>query len=103
MALLEYSYTIRNNQVSSAAALNSNFNAAKAIINGAVNQEHISRSAALACATLAVTDRVKTNTIDPATKLVIKLPSNDGSDSVRFKDHNGNTVLEVASDGEVTI
>jgi hypothetical protein len=102
MALLTYPYNIRNATVSSAAALNGNFNAIKDILNGGVGEEHISRLAALVGATVTAA-RVVTNRLDPATKLVIKLPSTDGTHSVRFKDYQGNTVLEVKSNGEVTI
>lgn len=100
--LLTYPYTIRNATVSAALALNSNFNAISAIVNGGIGEEHVSRLAALVGATVTAA-RVITNTIDPGTKLVIKLPSTDGTDSVRFKDYQGNTVLEVKSDGEVVI
>jgi transaldolase len=102
MALLTYPYNIRNATVSAALALNSNFTAISAIVNGGIGEEHVSRLAALVGATVTAA-RVITNTIDPATKLVIKLPSTDGSHSVRFKDYQGNTVLEVKSDGEVVI
>jgi len=102
MALLTYPYNIVNATQSSAAKLNGNFNAISAIVNGGIGEEHVSRPAALVSA-ICTAARVVTNRIDPSTKLVIKLPSSDGSHSVRFKDYQGNTVLEIKSNGEVTI
>lgn len=102
MALLTYPYNIVNATQSAAAKLNGNFTAISAIVNGGIGEEHVSRLAALVGATVTAA-RIVMNRIDPATKLVIKLPSSDGSHSVRFKDSQGNTVLEVKSNGEVTI
>lgn len=103
---LDYPNTIRNRQKSTAAELNNNFLAILAVVNkaaaahGNIGGDNVSTNALLTVGTITVTTKMITAVIDCNGALTIKLPSTDGSHSVLFKDHNGNTRLEVRSDGE---
>jgi len=106
---LDYPNVVRNRQKSTAAELNNNFLAILAIVNkaaeahGNIQGDNISVNALLTAGTITVTTKVITATIDCNGALVIKLPSNDGSHSVLFKDHNGATRLEVTSDSTAAV
>ncbi len=103
MAILVYPHTIANGQVSSHTKLNENFTAIKTQVDNKLDGENIAPDAELSIATLEVKTRAETKTLGLSATTRIKLPSNDGSHSVYFKDHDGNTVMRVKSNGEVEI
>ena len=106
---LDYPNIIRNRQKSTAAELNNDFLAILAVVNkaagdhGNIQGDNIHSLAQLTVGTITVTTKMITAVIDCNGALTIKLPSTDGSHSVLFKDHNGNTRLEVKSNGEVEV
>jgi len=106
---LNYPNVIRNATKSSAAELNNNFQAITALVNkgagdhGNIQGDNLSKNAELTVGTVTVTTKIITAVIDCDGTLTIKLPSADGSHSVLFKDHNGNTRLQVKSNGEVEV
>jgi hypothetical protein len=101
MGLLSLPYTITNPMIATAAMFNGNFDAIKAQVNGNLEEVNVSELAQLTGATVSATE-IKTEEIDPTSTLVIKLPSSDGSHSLRIKDHQGQTRVEIKSSGEVT-
>ncbi len=94
---------IRNATKSDATQLNPNFVAIRDEVNGNLEAENFDTEAALTGVNVTTSSKVRSNTLDTTAKLVIKLPSNDGSHYFAFKDHLGNPILKIASDGEVTI
>ena len=109
MSLLAYPHLIRNATQSSAAQLNENFQAITAIVNkeagdhGNLDGANIASNAQLTGAVVTVTAKIITGTVDANGCLVIKLPSTDGSHSVKFKDWTGAVRLEIKSSGEVYV
>jgi len=104
---LNYPNIIRNAQKSSHTELNNDFQAITALVNkganphGNIQGDNVAQNAQLTVGTITITTKIITACVDCNGTLTIKLPSADGSHSVLFKDHNGNTRLEVRSDGEV--
>ena len=102
MALITLPNQIQNTKLSSHTELNENFTAIKTEVDNNLDEENWSRSADLVMATLTV-DEIVCDGINITELLTIKLPSADGSHSVTFKDYQGNIVLKISSDGEITI
>jgi hypothetical protein len=101
MASLDYPYIISNKQKSSHTQWNENFDAISDQVNGNLDGDNFDPDAFLTVNKIkAVTFR--TQRFWPSDTMIIKLPSNDGSHHVRWRDHQGNEILKVSSDGEVT-
>lgn len=106
---VEYPNIIRNAQLSSHTELNNDFQEILSVVNkgtnphGNIQGDNVSGNAQLTVGTITVTTKIITAVVDCNGTLTIKLPSTDGSHSVLFKDHNGNTRLEIKSNGEVEI
>lgn len=101
MALVSLTNIINGN-VATHTELNANFAALKTQIDDNLDGENWSRLAELTVVTGVVTSMI-CDEIDVTELMTIKLPSNDGSNTLIFKDFQGNTVMTIASDGEVTI
>jgi len=102
MGLVNLPYTITNPVVLTAAMLNGNFDAISAQVNGNLEEGNVSTLAQLIGATVTATE-IKTEELDPTDTLTIKLPSSDGSHSLKIKDYLGQVRMEIKSSGEVTI
>jgi len=106
---VEYPNIIRNAQVSSHTELNNNFQEILDVINkganphGNIQGDNMKGTAQLTVGTITISTKIITAVVDCNGTLTIKLPSADGSHSVLFKDHNGNTRLQVKSSGEVEV
>jgi flagellar hook assembly protein FlgD len=101
MGLVSLPYTITNPIIATAAMFNGDFDAIKAQVNGNLEEANVSELAQLTGATVTATE-IKTKELDPTSTLVIKLPSADGSHSLRIKDSQGQVRVEIKSSGEVT-
>jgi len=106
---LDYPNIIRNTQLSTHTELNNDFQAVTGVVNkganphGNIQGDNVSENAQLTVATITISTKIITAVVDCNGTLTIKLPSADGSHSVLFKDHNGNTRLQVKSNGEVEV
>jgi hypothetical protein len=101
MGLVSLPYTITNPIIATAAMFNGDFDAIKAQVNGNLEEANVSELAQLTVWWVNATE-IKTKEIDPTSTLVIKLPSADGSHSLRIKDSQGQVRVEIKSSGEVT-
>jgi len=102
MGTITLPYTITNPVVLTAAMLNGNFLAISAQVNAGLEEANINSLAQLTGATVTATE-IKVSEVDPADTLVIKLPSSDGSHSLKIKDHSGQVRMGILSSGEVTL
>ena len=100
MAWVALPHRLVNPKVVTAAELNANFTAVSTQVNGLLDGTNVAPDADLAMATLTASEIVA-DEWSLTEKLTIKLPSNDGTHSVTFKDGNGAAVLTVYSDGGV--
>jgi len=102
MGLVSLPYTITNPIIATAEMLNGNFLSISTQVNGNLEEANVSELAQLTGATVTATE-IKTEEIDPTSTLVIKLPSSDGSHSLKIKDSQGQVRMEIKSSGEVTL
>jgi len=101
MSIISLPYTISNPIILTAEMLNGNFLSISTQVNGNLEEANVSELAQLTGATVTATE-IKTEELDPTSTLVIKLPSADGSHSLKVKDAQGQVRVEIKSSGEVT-
>jgi len=94
---------IPNGTQSTHTQLNSNFTAIKTQVDDNLDGENFAASAQLTVNSLILSSKIICDKISVTELMTIKLPSNDGSHTLKFKDSLGNTVMTISSDGEVTI
>lgn len=102
MARVVLPHTLTNPQVVTAAELNENFDAVSDQVNGNLDGDNVSTGADIAMATMTA-DEIICDKWTIAEATTIKLPSNDGSHSVIFKDSEGTEILRIYSDGGVVM